>query len=670
MTEASDLQYTLNDILTLIAEKMDVDIEGLSPDADLYAVGLDSITLMSLVAHWRAAGYDVNFALLSRKPTVHNWVSLFHEKNQRLTHHSSSMSETVPVGQTEKPFALAPMQYAYWIGRSPEQPLGGVSAHLYAEFQITQKYGYLNPSRLSQALQLLTDRHSSLRLKATTDGCQIHRLSAKAAPLQINDLSTQATYDAEQQLEAWRQKFSSQILDVEAGEVLAIALSQLPNGDSRLHLDVDMMAADAVSYRILLRELAMLYENPGIALPKLPISYGDYRRQSEKRWPDVEKNAGEWWKNRLSRMPEGPKLPLKTYNYVRKPKTIRRYFHFDAELRNRLYHQSRRHSLTPATVLATVLAETLAGWSQDPHFLINVPLFLRPMDGPDLSGVVGDFSSSVMLEVNLSRVENFVKRARQVQSRLHEDASYAEYNGVQVLRDLGRLKGRQVISPIVFTSALNLGELFEPVVRRTFGDPIWIISQGPQVLLDTQVTEVDGGLLLNWDCREDAFIEGVLDSMFKFFQSSVLALANDSQVWLRCLADRLPPGRVQAESSTDERVVYQQPAVKPTNAIEKAVASVWTEVIGDSGDNINLNLFAAGGDSVLATSLIAKLREIFGVESIDLKALFNAPSIAGLVHSLVAASGFNHIYQIATIYCEIIELDDEAILAELEEANL
>ncbi len=40
-----------------------------------------------------------------------------------------------PIGLAEEaPFPLAPMQHAYWIGRSDEQELGGVAAHLYVEF--------------------------------------------------------------------------------------------------------------------------------------------------------------------------------------------------------------------------------------------------------------------------------------------------------------------------------------------------------------------------------------------------------------------------------------------------------------------------------------------------------------------------------------------------------
>jgi mycobactin phenyloxazoline synthetase len=661
----------LDDILAFVATKINADAKSLSEDSDLFAAGLDSITLMGLVAHWRTLGHPVDFATLARAPRASAWARYLSAPLMQHAVTSSSIEQLTKTKPTklDAPFPLAPMQYAYWLGRDPKQPLGGVSAHLYTEFQ--RANAQLDPERLAQALTRLNERHASLRLKVTTDGQQEYLPIAQATALQINDWRHETEQFVNNQLEECRETFSSQILNIEAGEVLAIALSLLPDGSSRLHLDVDMMAADAVSYRTLLRELALLYEDIHLELPPLSATYRDYRLASEKRWPSVKEGAGQWWQNRLYTLPEGPQLPLKPLSGT--PQTTRRHFHFDASLRDALYAQSRQHGLTPASVLASVLAETLAGWSREPRFLLNVPLFLRPMDGADMSGVVGDFSSSIMLEADMTGRTPFVERARQIQARLHEDAAHADYNGVQVLRDLGRLKGRQITAPVVFTSALNLGELFDPAVRRVFGDPIWIISQGPQVLLDTQITELDGGLLLNWDCRDDAFVDGVLDAMFEFFQQSILSLAKVSDTWSRCLADALPRDRVRPDvvvgTVFDSKVAANQQAAAPKTPIEKAVAAIWRGVIGGEGNNIHQNLFAAGGDSVIASLLVAQLREVFGVDAINMQRLFVEPTVAGLADAIATSGDTERTTQIATIYCEILELDDDALMAEVEGAT-
>lgn len=668
MNDPLVVQQLLNEILTLVAVKLKIDARNLSADTDLFAVGLDSITLMGFVAGWRAAGHQVDFATLAREPRARAWVTYL---ALPLTPPAPEGQKNAPASRqstrSDEPFALAPMQYAYWLGRDPKQPFGGVSAHLYTEFQQPNTSGRTapDPERLAVALRKLAERHPALRLKVTTDGRQVHLPVDHVIPLKVNDLRNATAARANEQLEATRALYSTQMLDIEAGELVAVALSLLPDGSSRLHLDVDMIAADALSYRTLLRELALLYENSDATLPPLVASYRDYRVASEKEWPAIKATHGQWWQDRLQELPEGPQLPLNAV-LADRPHTTRRHFHFSAALRNQLYAQCLAHSLTPAAVLATVLAETLAGWSSKPRFLLNLPLFLRPMGGQDLSGVVGDFSSSVMLDVDLGARLAFTERAKQVQYRLHQDVAHAGYNGVQVLRDLGRLKGRQVTAPVVFTSALNLGELFDPAVRRVFGDPIWIISQGPQVLLDTQVTELDDGLLLNWDCREDAFVEGVLDAMFAFFRQSVEALATGAEAWSNCLADSLPERRLRPQLICSPPAPEAKPATPPRTPLEHAVAGVWRGVIGGDGMNVNQNLFAAGGDSVLANTLVAQLRDIFGVSAIDMQRLFNSPSIAGLAEAIYNSGDKVQIMQTARIYCEIMELDDAALMAEFE----
>jgi len=53
------------------------------------------------------------------------------------------------------------MQHAYWIGRSDEQELGGVAAHLYVEFDGRE----IDPGRLQRAVSELVAAHPMLRTR-------------------------------------------------------------------------------------------------------------------------------------------------------------------------------------------------------------------------------------------------------------------------------------------------------------------------------------------------------------------------------------------------------------------------------------------------------------------------------------------------------------------------
>src|SRR5690606_33403760 len=123
--------------------------------------------------------------------------------------------------------------------------------------------------------------------------------------------------------------------------------------------------------------------------------------------------------------------------------------------------------------------------------------------------IVGDFTNLVLLAVDTSGDLPFVERVRQVQARFHADLAHSSYSGVEVLRDLARARPvAGTAAPVVFTTAINLGELFGEKFRDNFGDPGWTMSTTPQVWLDCQVTQRGSGLFLNWDAVEELFLPG------------------------------------------------------------------------------------------------------------------------------------------------------------------
>ncbi|WP_067819867.1 non-ribosomal peptide synthetase [Nocardia inohanensis] len=416
------------------------------------------------------------------------------------------------------PFGLAPMQHAYWIGRSDGQQLGAVAAHLYVEFDGAG----VDPERLGAAVEALVRRHPMLRTRFLPDGTQQTLERPGRSVWSVTDLRAADAAEVERVLEELRDKRTHQLMAVEEGQVVDIALTLLPAGRTRLHLDVDMLAADAMSYRILIADLARLYH--GEQLPPQDYTFRQYL--AEHSAPAAEHAADrEWWQARLPEMPGAPELPraLETPDAV--ARTVRFHRWLSPEAKARMFANAHARGLTPAMALASVFAETIGGWSAQRRFLLNLPLFHREPVHPQVDGVIGDFTSSVLLEVDVTEPATVTERAQALQRELHSAGAHSAYSGLEVLRDLGRHRGEPILAPIVYTSAINLGELFGDQVTATFGDPVWIISQGPQVLLDAQVTEVRGGLLLNWDVRENAFPATMVETMFARYIEAVLRLA-------------------------------------------------------------------------------------------------------------------------------------------------
>ncbi|AEN08672.1 amino acid adenylation domain-containing protein [Streptomyces sp. DvalAA-21] len=589
-----------------VAHALEMAPHELDDDRDLFELGLDSLILMSLVGTWRRAGSTVTFQELTRTPTLDAWTAL-------LAHERSVEAPTSPApagpatalqaptdGEPAEPFPLATMQHAYWIGRQDGQPLGGVAAHFYVELD-----GHdVDPGRLDTALRALVLRHGMLR--AVFDGEGRQRFGPPGTPLTVHDLRDRAPKDAENELELLRERNTHARPDIISGDVFRAALCLLPDGRTRLQIDLDMMAGDALSLRVLLSDLRRLYDCPDDQPPALGLDYRTYLAEHDARRRTERERHAAWWRERLPELPRAPRLPttVDPLTPVSADDTTlthsRRLHHWLGPAdKAALIGAARRHGITPAAALATAFAEVIAAWSDSRRFLLNLPLFDREMFTPDVAGLVGDFSSSVLLDTDMSQSLPFSRQARGLQERLQEGISHGAYGGVEVLRDLARAEGAPVLAPVVYTSAIGLGEIFEQDVQKSFGRPSWIISQGPQVHLDAQVTELDGGLLLNWDVRDGVFEARVPDAAFDAYRGLITRLITDPDTWARpvdgLLAPDVLPGRAVA-------------ALPPTPVPDRALHTRFFQLA--ETDPRRVAVVRTGGDTLTYGELADSARRI------------------------------------------------------------
>ncbi|MBO0132029.1 condensation domain-containing protein [Agrobacterium burrii] len=539
-----------------VVEILSEEPAAVTDEENLFEAGLDSVALLRLVNRLRRGGFQVSFADLAREPTLAAWERLVSENSTEPQPASSAVVVTDDTKQFDNEAGqLGVMQHAYWVGRSSGQRLGGVAAHLYAEFDhpATGADPAVDPDKLKFALDRMLERHETLRTRISSDGKQ-EVLSKIPAHFALHDLREHSPATVQAHLDDMRATFSHQALDIENGEVMSMALTLLPDGATRLHLDVDMIAADAVSYRILLDDFAAIYASPSAKLPSLRLTYRDYLKDSKSGTEEQNRLAAEAWQKRMNSLPGAPILPevVDASPENTAPKVARRHLWLSPERKQRLTETARQNGVTVAMTVATVLSEVVGKWSATDHFLLNVPMFNRSANHPDIDRIVGDFSSSVMLEIDLRKPLAFVDRVRSLQSRMHADAAHASYTGLDVLRDLSRQRGETVLAPVVFTSAIGLGELFSPAVTTVVGRPVWVISQGPQVLLDAQITEFEDGLLVNWDTREDALVPGVVDDMFNLFEHMLHNVVDNPEVWARPI--NTSPANPPARSFDDREV--------------------------------------------------------------------------------------------------------------------
>jgi amino acid adenylation domain-containing protein len=522
-----------------VADAIGAEPGAIDDDDDLIGHGLDSITVMRLASGWRRDGLQLKFADLIEKPSLQAWWALASERM------AAQAPDVGPITVDDAaPFELAAMQQAFWIGRDENQVLGGVSAHFYAEFNGSG----VDPQRLERAVRALMRRHGMLRARFGEDGRQQILTESPWRGVTVHDLRD-ASPDAALEL---RRRLSHLRLAVELGEAFDVQLSLLPGGVTRTHINIDMLVSDAQSYQIILADLAQLYLRPDQDLPPISYSFPRYLAETAARRSDTQERARSYWQERLNDLPGAPQLPLAVDPEGLVRLGINRRHHWLSPLqRQQLATRAAGYGLTLPVTLATAFAETLAAWSAEPRFLLNLPVFDREELHPDISMLVGDFSNLLLLAVDLSDDLPFVERANRTQRRLQSDMANAEYSGVAVLRDLARQRpGDWMMAPVVFTSAIGVGELFGQAVRQCLGDPVWTTSETPQVWIDQQVTEQDGGLLLNWDVIEELFPPGVIDAMFAAYLDLLGWLAGSD--WEQRLPALLPASQAAIRAAAND----------------------------------------------------------------------------------------------------------------------
>ena len=81
----------------------------------------------------------------------------------------------------------------------------------------------------------------------------------------------------------------------------------------------------------------------------------------------------------------------------------------------------------------------------------------------------------------------------------------------------------------------------DEVALNQLGEIVYNITQTPQVWLDHQIFEEDGGLRFNWDVVEQLFPPGLIDDMFAAYCNWLQQLANSHEAWDETYPQLLPP---------------------------------------------------------------------------------------------------------------------------------
>ncbi|MCJ2127983.1 non-ribosomal peptide synthetase [Methylobacterium sp. E-045] len=395
-------------------------LPAIPPDLNFFEAGGDSILSLQIVARLREAG----FAATPRQIFEHQTVAALARVIARPDGNAAAVS--VPEG----PAPLTPIQHWFF-----EQPMGRRD-HWNQSLELDARVR-LDADRLGAALAALVAHHEALRYAFGHDatGAWIQEPVSPAMlaePLAIVDVES----DAEARTCFLAAERSLNLAD---GRVFAAILANFPDGRQRLLLTAHHLVVDAVSWRILVSDLDLLYRGDASALAAA-TPFRAWAHRLRDRAAELAGRSEAW-----APVPSATRLPVDRPEGARDQNhAATRILVLDPSLMPGLDRLRAAYGMRLDEVLLAGLSRAVAAWSEQKSLGVTLERHGRDEDAANLplDRTIGWFTTLVPLTLSMSSdVGRDVKSAKEAVRTLPGDGS-----GYSVLRYLGPKSERATLS--------------------------------------------------------------------------------------------------------------------------------------------------------------------------------------------------------------------------------
>ncbi len=348
--------------------------------------------------------------------------------------------------------------------------------------QAVRLRGPIREEVLERVFEEIRTRHEILRTTfAEVDGRPVQVIaSAGRLDLRIVDLSDLP--EAEREGEAMRlaNEEARRPFDLARGPLVRVTLLRLASEDRILLWTLHHIVSDAWSARILIREVAALYDafdrGEPSPLPELSIQYADFAA-GQREWLQGEVLEAQlaYWRGRLAGVRDVLQLPS---DRPRPPapgfQGAHEGFSLPRGLARELRELGRREGATLFMVLLAAFKTLLHRWSGEEDIAVGTLIANR--NRVEIEGLIGFFANTLVLRTSLSGDPSFrelLARVREVTlgAYAHQDLPFERL--VEDLRP-GRDPGRNPFFQVMFVhhnapagDAALEGVEFAPVVAET-----------------------------------------------------------------------------------------------------------------------------------------------------------------------------------------------------------
>lgn len=422
-------------------------------------------------------------------------------------------------------FTLTDLQVSYLFGRRAGTELGGFPARFVVEYGNAPA----EPERLADALRDTVARHDATAAVVDEDAA-VQRVDPAASRARLRTVDA-GTADADTVLREVRSGGPG-------GAALDAVLVCGEDG-ARLVVAADLLVIDLPGTLALLAEWRRRFDGDLAvgAAPSFP--------QAVRIAGQPAAAAGRYWTGRLDELPPVPELPLAVAPAGRAGTgTDHLRTTLPGPSWSALCRGAAGHGLEPGDVLLAAYAETLRTWAKEPTFRLAVTGRAASVE----AGGVGNLTLPSLLAVAAGPASTFAERAAALAARAREDRENQGYSGIRVLRELGRRSGSRPSAPVVFTDARTPGHC----ALSAFGEPVAVGTRTPQIWLEQQIFDLDGGLLVVWNAAAGLFPDGLVADLAAAHTALLQRLAADREAWTRTgAAVPLPPAHAAAQAAAN-----------------------------------------------------------------------------------------------------------------------
>ncbi|WP_239772968.1 AMP-binding protein [Mammaliicoccus sp. I-M36] len=495
-------------------------------ESDFFEEGGDSLRVMRMLGELtHIYGIKVDMIAFLENPKFSNLLYLSTVSN------STQMPnfERLPYNKQAEKFELTEYQQALWLGSSSEFGYGNKGCRGYFEWEVEN----LDENQFTRAVEMLIKRHPMLQTVIDNNGYQRMVDFDTNSVIESTDISNLSKSEINYEINNIRLQLTNSETDTEHWPLTRFIISRLSSKISRIHFSIDLLIADAWSiFQVIIPDLIDLYNKSESKMPRIKTTFHDYvAYRSKVKNSNQYHSDRKYWLEKIKNLPESPKLPHdKKLKETNSTKFSRLEGKIENEEWNALKKEGQKRKISSSALVALVFCEVIRNWSEEKDFTLNFPISDRMSVTDDINSIIGDFTNPLLVNYCVSDKDVLEKRGRILQDTIWQALDHRLFTGVEVLRELSRLKrtGTKPLMPVVFTSLLGHTGRHD---ASLLGREVFSMSQTPQVTLDVQVREVNGVLHFKWDYLDGAIQTGVLEEMFNTFYNLLKKLAVEPDIW-------------------------------------------------------------------------------------------------------------------------------------------